>query len=471
MKKRFKLALLGALMAIASVLVLGGCALNKTEEEIKQEYNLNASVTYYANGGCFNSVPDNTELTLWMDASVKAYPFEIPSDNKQMNAQSPHHLDKGSMLVTRNRYIFDGWYEAVIDENTGKPAVNVTTGSIVILPENKVNFSKPLEAGTHMHLVAKWVPIQKLEIHVVSDVAFTATVQSITADMELEKDSDDITVIVEKTVKSGDVVHLASYSKSDSKIDLGSMLFPAENSKGATFLDFYFDEACTQVIEKNDLILYPTEEDGNRKIYAKYIAGDWSILSNTNDIITKLFKDNNVTGNFYLRNDIDMGTALGAVSPRTSFAGTIAGNGHKISNLKVSVSSANIVENGIYSIFGTLKSGAKITDLTMENWTLSVSTKPSTKAMSAYFFAQDVENDATITFEKVTVKGGALAIEKAADCTMSNIHWVADVAYENGGYWSADSYLFGGVSNDNAFLSIYAGIQLETKPALTVKTI
>lgn len=468
MKKRFKLALLSALMTVASVLILGACTLNKTEEEIKAEYNLNASVTYYANGGCFNKVPESTEITLWMDASVEAYPFEIPSDNKQLNAQSPHQLDKGSMLVTRDRYIFDGWYEAVIDENTGKPAVD-GKGAVVILPENKVNFSKPLAMGKEMHLVAKWIPIQKVEIHVVSDVTFTATVQSITEDMELEKDSNDVTVVVEKSVKNGDVVHLASYSTTESKVDLGSMAFPASNAKGATFVDFYFDEACTQVIQREDLSLYPTDEDGNRKIYAKYIAGDWTLLSTANDITTKLFKENNVTGNFYLRNDIDMGVLAGGVSPRASFAGTIIGNGHTISNLKVVVSSTTIGENGVYSIFGTLKSGAKISDLTMENWTMSVTTKPSTGSVSAYFFASNVDKGATLTFDKVTIKGGALSVQKAESCTITNVYWVEDATQENGGYWSNTTYLFGGVSNDQAFLSEYTGITFEQKPSLSIQ--
>ena len=119
MMKRFKTKIIGALLGLAAVFAAAGCSLNQSEEQIKEQYNLNACVTYYGNGGCFNDKSEKTEVTLWLDAN-SAYPYNMPSDNKELNDASNHQAGKGTMHVSRNRYVFEGWYYALLDEATGE---------------------------------------------------------------------------------------------------------------------------------------------------------------------------------------------------------------------------------------------------------------------------------------------------------------------------------------------------------------
>ena len=460
MKKRLKLGLLGGLLALASLLVMAGCSLNKTADQIKTENNLNASVTYYANGGMFNNVPLKKEVTLWMDASVEAYPFDIPSDNDEDNADSLHQIDKGSMQVSRKQFIFDGWYHAVIDENTGKPAVSQATGSMVTLEENLVDFSVPLAVGDRLHLVAKWTTVQKVEIHLVADVAFTATVESISDKMEHNKDSNGTIIKEEKTVQNGDVIGLKTYSTRDNTVKLDGARSPAENANGATFLAYYFDEACTQPVLGEDLTIRPTDGEGNRIIYAKFITGDWTVIRDKYGVSDMFQK---ATGNYYLFADVDMGST--SVNPRTEFGATLQGNGYSIKNLKVAIGSTQVQVNGVYAVFGKLTATAKISNLTLENMSFNVESNPSKiKAFSAYFFCTGVESGAVL--KGVTIKGGSMSVLKAVDATIANISWIEN---GEGGSWEASNYLFGGTTSDEAFLATNTGVRVETAPTLTIE--
>ena len=449
MKKRVKLGLIGALMGLTAIFALAGCSINKTADGIKEDRNLNARVTYYANGGMFNNVPQKQEVTLWMDASEEAYPFNVPSDNADKNGESNQQIDKGSMAVSRDQFIFDGWYYAIMNEETGKPAVSAKTGSMLFGEE--VDFAEALKQGDHLHLVAKWITMEKLEIRLVSPIPFTATVEQI-KDNEHVKDSNGTIQKETRTVSSGDLIMLKNYGTRDNavKLDVGSA--PAQNAQGATFLAYYRDAACTQLLTGEDLTIYPAGGEGNQIVYAKYIEGTWSVLREASDIPGKLFKDANVSGNFYLFNDIDMSVLRNTVvTPRESFAGTLEGNGHTISNLKVKASSTSVAPYSTKSTFGELRDGAVMKNVTFENVSLTVETNPATvTSFSVFLFSSNVKG--TVTLENVTIKGGSVSVSKAETAMIVNI---ANVA----GEWELTNYLFGGLTTDEAFMTEY-GIQL-----------
>ena len=457
MKRRLKFILLGALACFAAAFSLAGCDQNKTVEQIKTEKNLNAQITYYANGGMFNNVPQKTEISLWLDASKKAYPFNIPSDNKEMNASSSHTIDKGSMVVSRENYIFDGWYYPILDDD-GNPAFSEATQSIVL--DEKVDFSQLVQAGDHLHIVAKWIVKQKVEIHLVTDVAFTATIEEI-KDNEHVKDSNDTIKMITKEVADGEIVALRTYGERDSLVRLDVSDHPAKDAEGVTFVGFYSDKECTNLLSGSALQLQPTDSDQNQVVYAKYIEGSWSIIRNPSDVALLLFEPTGKQANYYLTNNVDM-SEYSALSPLREFAGRLQGNGFTISNLKVQSSADSVVNAGKNSIFGVLKEGASFTDVTFENWTYTIDTNPQTvSSLFTYLFWTEISGNVDISGLKI--QGGALTVKKAQSAVLGNLPWnEAEEEYED------NHFLFGGEATDAATLGKYAGLTIEGQPAVDI---
>ena len=457
MKKRLKLILIGTLACFAAAVALVGCTPNKTVDKIKTEKNLNAQITYYANGGMFNNVPEKTEISLWMDASQKAYPFNIPSDNKQMNASSSQKIDKGSMVVSRENYIFDGWYYPVLDDE-GKPAFSPTTQSIVL--DEKVDFKDPVQVGEHLHIVAKWLVKQKVEIHLVTEAPFTATIEEI-KDNEHVKDSNDTIKMITKELVDGEIVALRTYGERDNLVRLDISNHPVKDASNVTFIGFYADQECTTLLSGSQLQISPTDSDKNQVVYAKYIQGNWSVLRTPSDVALQLFEPTGKKANYYLTCDIDM-SEYSAISPLREFAGILQGNGFTISNLKVNSSAESVSNAGKSSVFGALKSGASFTNVTFENWTYTVDTNPLTvSSLFAYLFWTEINGE--VNLSGLNIRGGLLKVQKAESAVVGNIPWSDDQDA-----FATDHFLFGNEATDAATLGKYAGISIEQAPAVEV---
>lgn len=461
-------------MFFASLFTLAGCQLNKTLEGIKDEYGVNASVVYYGNGGYFNDKTEKTHVELWLDAE-KVFPYNVPSDNDVLNQESTHKpSSKGSVKVTRDGYVFKGWYYAVVDETTGELAVD-EKGYYVL--GAAVDFNQKLNIGDKLLVVAKWAKREMVEIRLVAETPFTASIEKI-EDGKIVKDENGTPVRETKQLQSGDVIALKDYSTTDQTVTLSFTNLPTQEEMGATFFAYYFDEACTQMLSSADMKLAEVGNEQNQVIYAKYIAGKWDIIRANADY-NKLFKNKNAAGNYWLLTDLDLTGKT--IAPLTSFSGTLVGDGHTIKGLTVNAASGSVRENNTISIFGEIKSTAKISNLTLDGWKLTVDSNPSiVKNLTTYMFFAKVEDGAT--FENFSIKGGGISVAKGEDCNLLNIHGEkheyveGDAEYDpenpGNGYWTWDesNYLFGGMGTDAAVLDKYSGLKIVDgfKPTLTI---
>ena len=190
---------------------------------------------------------------------------------------------------------------------------------------------------------------------------------------------------------------------------------------GYTFVEYYLDKECTKIVE------FPLkkQEDGDQVIYAKCIAGDWTIIRNA-DEVDDIFGYNSSRYRYWLTRDLDC-TDVSAVAP-SSYAAEIQGNGFTLSNLTI-----NSTSGGTRSIFGNIAATAKIENLTIKNVTLSA-TKVLNK-INAYFVFTSIDVGATIT--NVSIQGQFI-ITKPESISVENFGANNDYS----------SCLFGGFNKD-----------------------
>lgn len=107
------------------------------------------------------------------------------------------------------------------------------------------------------------------------------------------------------------------------------------------------------------------------------------------------------TGSYYLANNIDLTgvtwSPIGVAGTGTMFVGSFNGNGYTISNLNINSDTAN------YGLFGVVGSGATITSLTIEDFTID-----GTAANSGFLIGSIVGTSGgdPITISDITVNGG-----------------------------------------------------------------
>lgn len=130
---------------------------------------------------------------------------------------------------------------------------------------------------------------------------------------------------------------------------------------GYTFYDYFLDEACTEPVA------WPlTLAEGDRvTLYTKWLEGDVLILREPSDL-SKLAAYAGKT--VWLDNDIDVSKSRAGFPTLTEFSGHFIGNGHTLKNIEKTVRMKNTAP--VFGLFGTLKSGAVIEDVTFENVTL-----------------------------------------------------------------------------------------------------
>ena len=118
----------------------------------------------------------------------------------------------------------------------------------------------------------------------------------------------------------------------------------------------------------NESFVHPGgEESVDVKVFVNYIEGNFKIVSTAKDLLRA------VNSNIYLTADIDM---AGEPISFADYKGILKGNGHKITNFKVSYSASknDLIENNLYiSLFGFAK-GATVSDVSFENVVIDVNT-------------------------------------------------------------------------------------------------
>lgn len=431
MKKKLKGVLLVLLTALAALFVFAGCSFGETLDDILTKNNLTARVTYYVNAEGAEFTPNTAKQ----------------KDLYYASGATAIEIGKVSNLGVKNDgFEFAGWYYVDKDSEGNL----VTTGEyedsegekhyLYALAE-EVDFSKKLEEGDHWHVAARWTTASKLRVELVFEDAETELkldMDSYTNPQELDKDL----LYGKESVKSGDEVIARSYDSNDEVLELDYNILQFKDY-AYTFVEYYLDSECTEIVK------FPLkkQESGDQTIYAKCIAGDWTIIRNA-DEADDIFGYNSSRYRYWLTRDLDC-TGISANAP-TSYAAEIQGNGFKLSNLTLNVASGET-----RSMFGEIKETAKIENLSLENVTLN-----ATKILNninAYFVFTSISNSATIT--NVSIQG-TFIITKDESIKVMNLEGVgADYSKCLFGGFEKDADYNGGftvVGNPKDYIQIQA---------------
>lgn len=413
MISKTKIKILMALFVCIAASLIAGCGIGEqtVDEFLNGKDAKNQIVTYYANGGSFNSMGELVVKDMYYQPnSYILTDFE----------------NTANISVSRSNYVFDGWYYVALTED-GNPVYEDEANSIVALTDQKVD-QYLIQENEHIYVGAKWVMDLHLDVILVCDG--TAT------------DANGV------TYKSGDII-ASKYYGTNGTLSLTDT--SPWTATGHTFLQYYYDEACTELYD-GETLKRPTDESAdNEVIYAKYIEGNWTIVKTASQVTT-MYNSSASEKSFYIFNDIDCtGTKLSLNPGACKF--TVEGNGHTISGLSFALSS--ISGNESYALFGKISSSASIRNLTLKDITVTVSVK--TGMPSIYLVCSDIDEQADC-FDNVVIDGAEVSISYPSDVKIINIQQI-------NGVFDSSNWLFGGVESggattDEAFLAKYDGITL-----------
>ena len=407
MGRKMKAKLIALLMAILSLFVFAGCSMGESLDEVLETRNLSPHVTYYANGGLFES-----------NSVVKDLYYSVDSKALDIGNINP---TSGSVSIKRAGFEIVGWCIAEkVDTKTG----------ICELGE-EWDFTTKLQEGEHIILAAKWRALVGLNVVMVCNAGETIAVG--------KKVENDATLKGE-SFKNGDVIGEIGY---DSKDSISSAATPdarlfTVKDQTHTFLGYYWDKECTKEIS------WPIKRGEEQlTVYAKYIKGDWTFVKTADDVY-KMFNalKGGAKKNYWICNDIAY-TKNVTLEGMTSFAGEIQGNGYTISGLKFSKSLTQGVNK--FSIFGDIKKTAKISDLTLTDVSVNLKLRPNIHTQ-VYLVFMSQETGATVSNVSISMaETDAFIIDGPETSFVDNINGMGVVTY--------DACLYGGYTTDAEYLA------------------
>ncbi len=420
MKRRLKRAALLILLIVAALLTFVGCELGMTKEQALGKYNLEASVTYYANGGKFSS--GATKQEVW-----------YKSDSRPINFVADGQMSGTEMNLTRDKYKFLNWYHVAEEgkNEDGTPILSSVydekTKQYFYTPDlsRPVDFSKKLQKDEHWYICADWEAELMVRVYLVCESPIQGSLGSDLVTYypvgSAEAQQDETKAL------------LYTYDFRGGVADFQWDYYPVRPISDHTFVGYYYDKACTQLVTGKI-----AKDEADVVLYAKYIEGDWNIIRKASEV-KDIFQSNSASDKFYFIKDIDMtGVTCGLRTPRETKC-TILGNGFTVKNLTVEKSS----KVGL-SLFGAVSKNAVVENLTFENVTCTYNfPKPAegaTSNLSVYFVCASVDAGAKV--ENVTFKG---ALSMNLELPKENVHVIN---FENAdGSYKYTSCLFGGESD------------------------
>lgn len=325
MKRGWRKILIVALGALASLLLFAGCTLGTSLNDIITEHNLTAQITYYANGGKFEKTKDVKNL--YYEAGV--IPLNIRDDNAVKNID-----------LKKDGYDLIDWYHAETDDNG--ELIFEEGSDVPKASDRKADFSQVLKAGEHWTLVAEWKIQSRVRVKVAGELPV----------------GEKITV-GEAQYGYGDEIKVYPYENANT-VNEPTNMANYNPTNGYSFIQFYSDEACTQLqkwpIERGDEDVY---------VYARYLAGTWKILDEKSDIRELFVSGVYSSDNYLLIKDVDC-TGL-SVPVMSDVSGTLkADEGCEIKNLTVTGYAEKQISS-TFALFGTINATAKILNVSFEN--------------------------------------------------------------------------------------------------------
>ena len=381
MNKRIKAAL-GMLLLVLSLAVVTSCGNEISPYDTNNAEGYTVSVKYDANGGTFTTntsvIVDSYSLAeLPKDGSGKAKVALLAPDNALRGNDAFSAVKKG--------YFLAGWYSRGED------------GAY----SNKWDFSKDtlaLDASAQysadepvLTLYAVWIPLFKVDFHSLKTGELISSYE------------------FDPTADGAMQLKLPKWSTESGRLELYK--FP--DVKGSTFTAAYFDAEGKNAAEGESLshtgvINYDngTAEGGNMKLYLDYADGEWFHI-----YTAEQFCDNaSVAGNYVIHADLDFANEIWPTSfMYGNFVGTIEGNGHKFSNIKITQTDNSRLNAGL---FGNLTEKASVTDVSFENVSFTIKAGARNAGASFGLLAGSVSSQSKISGVKVT--SGELLISSGA---------------------------------------------------------
>lgn len=474
MTKKLRLVLIAVFAFIACACIFAGCTLKPSLDDVLDDLNEKGAVvavTYFANDGNFNDKVDkdsadkddkdedsgsqdgsNSNAPKNNNGKVRTIHYKVGSKAIYIDSEDNSSFESGSITIAAtdaSRYELENWYIAEVDGD-GNPlyedgtAYEFSYDTQYFDSTKKIkhtgelfNFSTSLEKGKHYYLVAEWRKIQT--VHVL-----------------LAGEASSITV-AGKTYKKGELLNDMTFEKTTGRIPK-----PKNPIYGtvtdATFIEYYSDENCTRLFEGWPILYEDHKEDDPENpftIYAKYIEGIWTVVTNATQVSGMFSGATSSSNRYYILNDIDCsGKTVDARSGYEGFACEIRGNGCTISNLIVSGSFRGGQDAQGASLFGAIKSTAKISNLIFENITQIYTVNANANIDPGIYFAfSSIEDGAEI--EGVELSGGTMTVEIKSGAFVKNLE---------GG--ATNNWKFGSYVNDSEYTG---GISITNEPTLTVE--
>lgn len=459
MTKKLRFVLIAVLALIACACLFAGCTIKLTLDDVLGDLNERGAVvdvTYFANEGSFNG-----------NSSSKVRNIRCKDKGRAIDIGNTSYVSGSLTIAAKNRFWeFDGWYWAETDEDGNAICVDGSIyefsydsslfgkdeGATADDPFNENKYIKRsdrpfdfkntvLEKGTHYYLVAKWkkAPAVQVLLAGVPSIKQTAPKDETDKDSNTEQTKKDPIVY-----NKGDELTLFKYN--DKKISMRTAA-PISDVEDASFIEYYADAECTQLVSWPILLTPEAEEDVDHPlaIYARYIEGLWTVVKTADDV-EQMFDTNNIetsvnfgSNRFFIFGEIDCkDKTVSARTGYTGFACTIVGDeGSKIKNLKVTATFFKSQTN-YASFFGEIAGSAVIKNIVFENLTQEYMFNETANANDGVYFAFSKINEGA-QIENVKISG-------TMTVTLGGNNFVANL---EGG--AKNNWKFGGFENDSDY--------------------
>ena len=377
-------AILMACLMLAALVFVSGCSGEKSPYAVNDSENYNVSVKFDANGGIFT-----TNTSVIVDSFNIS---EIKADSSgmvQIPLIAPDDTARGKDAFTpvRNGYFLVGWYAQKTATNLdGKE--DITYNKKWDFKEDRVEISATASYTSSdpvLTLYAVWAPLFEVQVY----------------DLDTGDYLDSITFNPNET----ETIQLPTWDEETGAIEMYK--FPERS--GYTFECAYYDAEGTMPAEGETLVHtgkmdYETGAaiGHSMKLYVDWMEGEWYHIYTAEQFV----ENASVNGNYVIHDNLDFSEEIWpTVLMYGNFNGTIQGNGHTFSNIKLEQTNNSKLNAGL---FGTLTEKASISDVQFDNVAFTI--KAGTRVVGTCYglLAGTISDSADLT--RVTIVNSFLQI-------------------------------------------------------------
>ena len=426
MKTKTKIKLITILAIVSACALAAGCQVGReTYEQFVDRNGLTCHVTYYSNGGEFETHQTKKEIYY----SPDTYAINIGSDD----------IGDSKIAVHMDGYVLKEWCLPALDGDGN--LVYEDEAKTVVKTGEPFDFTKKLTSGTEISLYANWTLDVLIEYRLAGENPITV------------QEGEET-----RKVNLGEVITYGTFGR-ETSVYIKDEAPGGVNSTDSTFLQFFEDEDC-EIPFGGTAVKPETPEGGEVKnfvLYAKYMPGKWTVVKDRTQAARMFARMG--SGSYYIYNDIDCGGMEVNVAVTNC---KIEGNGNvTISNF--AVNQTGISANAKNALLGNIGSAASIKDVTFSNIKISYGTRSGLSGPSfvegLYLFCTGVADGAK--FENVKINDVEMSISIPKDEDGNHLVIIKNML-ESGGVFETDNWMFGSADeSDSAFLAKYSGVSAE----------